>query len=358
MEAGDADCSVCGGSFEVRFRYQVQEESGRFSYFCSQKCQQTSLGRGETCVCTVCGRGFLFEAPSQVSVGDGERRYRCSVGCKERESTVRRARPGRRIAVFNHKGGTGKTTTAIHLAAGFSGAGKRVLLVDADAQGNVAAALGLRPEKSLYHVLVQGVKVSEAILHVGPNLDVLCSNEALAAAELYLAGRPNRDRVLRERMGGGGHDYDVVVIDCAPALSLMNQNALVYADAVVVPVSCDYLSLVGLKQVLKTLRSVRELLGHSVELLGVIPTMLDVRNRSCAEALELLRQHFADRCLPSIRVNARLREAPHAHQTVFDLAPESHGAHDYRALVKHLMGKLEEATVSAAQPTMTMGAMQ
>jgi chromosome partitioning protein len=246
------------------------------------------------------------------------------------------ARAPRRIAVFNHKGGTGKTTTAINLAAGLAEVGYRVLLCDCDGQGNVGASLGVAGERTLYHVLVHGASVADAVVPVRDNLDVLTSDETLAAAEIYLAGRPNRARVLRERMARSASGYDMVVLDCAPALSLMNQNALLYADRVLVPVGCDYLSLIGVRQVLKTLKNVREHLDHSVDLLGVLPTFYDVRNRISQQAVSILREHFSDRCLAPIRINTRLREAPSVRQTIFEYAPKSRGAQDYLDLVTHV----------------------
>ncbi|MBT8454260.1 MAG: ParA family protein, partial [Deltaproteobacteria bacterium] len=263
-----------------------------------------------------------------MCVSDGRRQYFCSTGCQQRgeqrHSEVGLMRPApKRIAVFNHKGGTGKTTTSINLAAGLAEAGRRVLLIDADGQGNVGASLGIAGQRSLYHVLVNGAKASEIAVPVRDGLDVLTSNESLAAAELYLAERPNRDRIMRERLGEACQNYDTVVVDCAPALSLMNQNAMVYADSVVVPVACDYLSLIGVKQVLRTIRNVRELLQHDVELLGVLPTFFDVRNRISREAILTLREHFEGRCYDPIRINTKLREAPSAKQTIFEYAPKS-----------------------------------
>jgi chromosome partitioning protein len=249
---------------------------------------------------------------------------------------ARHGRGPRRIAVFNHKGGTGKTTTAVNLAAGLAEAGHRVLLVDADGQGNVGASLGIRGEHTLYHVLVQGIAADRAAVPVRENFDVLTSNEMLAAAELHLATRPNRDRIMRERLGERVSGYDVVVIDCAPALSLMNQNALVYADSVLIPVSCDYLALVGVKQVLRTLKNVRELLKHDVSILGVLPTFYDARAKIARDSIEALRDHFGERCLPAVRASTKLREAPSLRKTIFEHAPDSHGAHDYRALVDHV----------------------
>jgi chromosome partitioning protein len=324
----------------------VREERGRFHYFCSQVCQARGVRAERQCDCSVCGSRFAFEYAFQCATHDGAPMYFCTPSCRERGlgagvrggANARAPSGPRRIAVFNHKGGTGKTTTAVNLAAGMAERGKRVLLVDADGQGNVGASLGIRGEKTLYHVLVLGMPVEECAVPVRAGLDVLTSNELLAAAELYLAGRPNRDRVLRERLGGRADGYDVVVLDCAPALSLMNQNALVYADSVVVPVSCDYLSLVGVRQVLRTIKSVRELLTHDVTILGVVPTFYDVRNKIAREAVDALTEHFGDRCLPPIRVNTKLREAPSARQTIFEYAPDSHGALDYRVLVERVLG--------------------
>jgi chromosome partitioning protein len=369
MSSPHGVCRVCERDFEVRFRYQVREEAGAFVYVCSMVCQQRLLsgacdapsasghadnqGGGAaaepSCVCDVCSRSFALEYPFQAAVTDGERRYFCSTECRAAEAERRETGSGliapprvaRRIAVFNHKGGTGKTTTSVNLAAGLAEAGYKVLLVDADGQGNVGASLGIRGEKNLYHVLVHGLPPEEASIPVRQGLDVITSNESLAAAELHLAQRTGRDRVLRERLGTLGDAYDVVVLDCAPALSLMNQNALVYADSVIVPVSCDYLSLVGVKQVLKTLRNVRELLKHDVDIVGVLPTFYDSRNRVARDAVDALRKHFGDKCLPPIRVNTRLREAPTAKQSIFEYDPECNGAIDYRQLVQHVMTATE-----------------
>lgn len=359
METPTSECHVCGSAFEVRFRYQVREEAGSYLYVCSLPCQQRLLeGVQGRCDCSVCGRAFALEFPYQVAVRDGVRAYFCSQECRAEGARVveapQRARGPRRIAVFNHKGGTGKTTTSVNLAAGLAETGLRVLLVDADGQGNVGASLGIRGEQTLYHVLVQGVHAAQAAVPVRQNLDVLTSNELLAAAELYLANRPNRDRVMRERLGDRVQGYDVVVIDCAPALSLMNQNALVFADSVIVPVACDYLSLVGVKQVIKTIKNVRELLDHDIEVLGVLPTFYDVRNRIARESLDTLKRHFGEHCLPPVRVNTRLKEAPSVKQTIFELAPDSHGAEDYRHLVRHVLGdalgrKTEPAETATAE---------
>ncbi len=355
MDTPKSECHVCGGAFEVKFRYQVREEAGRFVYVCSPMCQQRLLASGEeACACSVCRKQFALEYPFQVAVREGGRSYFCSTECRrqaiELAPEAEEKRGPSRIAVFNHKGGTGKTTTAVNLASGLAEAGKRVLLVDADGQGNVGASLGIRGEKTLYHVLVHGMRADEAAVPVRQNLDVLTSNELLAAAELYLAERPNRDRIMRERLGDRVSGYDVIVLDCAPALSLMNQNALVYADSVLVPVACDYLSLVGVRQVLRTLRNVHQALNHEVQLLGVLPTFFDTRNRIARDAKKALEKHFGERCLPPIRVNTRLREAPSARMSIFEYAPDSNGADDYRTVVQHVLGLADSPISVTAIP--------
>jgi len=356
MDVQQSCCSVCGQAFEVKFRYQVRAENGRYIYVCGTNCQQRLLGAEDGCECSVCGLRFELAFPYQVAVRDGGKRYFCSTDCRGASARITPENPDagpRRIAVFNHKGGTGKTTTSVNLAAGLAERGKRVLLIDADGQGNVGASLGIRGERGLYHVLVHGDAADEIAVPVRPNLDVLTSNELLAAAELHLAQRPNRDRILRERLGDRTDKYDVVILDCAPALSLMNQNALVFADGVLVPVACDYLSIVGVKQVMKTMKNVRELLRHDVRLVGVLPTFYDSRQRIARDALATLHRYFGERCLPPVRSNTKLREAPSAKQTIFEYDSESNGAADYRALVDYVLdlepaAPLDGAGLSAA----------
>jgi chromosome partitioning protein len=359
-------CSVCGSPFEQQFRYQMEETSGGVAFYCSQDClkkSQRSAGDGFVS-CDACAQRFQVELVSSVFYVDGQRRYACSMTCRAQlraeAGSVKRSGSGappasdvstqesgrpppsatapRVIAVFNHKGGTGKTTTAVNLAAGMAKLGKRALLVDTDAQGNVGFSLNLKVERSLYHVVVMGLAVTDAAIRVREGLDVIASNESLAAAELYLAGRQNRDRVLARRLEAAKSAYDFVVLDCSPSLSLMNQNALVFADSVLVPVACDYLSLVGVRQVLRTVKNVNQLLYHPVQIWGVLPTFYDPRARICREALATLRDHFGDRCLSPIRATMKVKEAPSVGQTIFEYAPSSHASDDYMSAVERLIG--------------------
>jgi chromosome partitioning protein len=267
---------------------------------------------------------------------------------QRRTTNLRRLRPGKPqvLAVFNHKGGTGKTTTSVQIAAGLAEKGAKVLLVDTDGQGNVATSLALTSERSLYHVIVMGLALEQAVIEARPNLDVLPSNETLAAAELYLAGQKRRDRILAQRLERARELYDYVVVDCSPSLSLMNQNALAFADAVLCPVACDYLSLVGVRQVLRTIKQVNRILGHAVQLWGVLPTQFDTRARICREALETLRQNFGEVCLSPIHYVSRVKEAPSVGKTLFEYAPTSTATEDYWRVVE----KLLSSTAAASSP--------
>ncbi|HVH44125.1 MAG TPA: ParA family protein [Labilithrix sp.] len=270
------------------------------------------------------------------------------VESQSRVTAMRTMSGPRRMAIFNHKGGTGKTTTSVSVAAGLALKGYRVLLVDTDSQGNVGVSLGVKTEKTLYHCLVMGLKPQDVAVKVRENLDVLPSNETLAAAELYLAGRQNRDRILRDRLVAASDHYDVILLDCSPSLSLLNQNALVFADGILVPVACDFLSLVGVRQVIKTVKNVNSLLHHPVQIHGVLPTFYDARARICRDAWGTLKEHFGPRCFAPIRSTTRIKEAPAQGKTIFEFAPDSHAATDYQRVVDRLVtGRCADVDVDA-----------
>lgn len=294
--------------------------------------------------CAACGNAFRATYVYQVAVVGTARRYFCSLDCRRQaigEESFR-ARRARRIAVLNQKGGTGKTTTAISLAAGLAEHGQDVLLLDTDAQGNVGASLGVHGAQTAYHVLVEGADPTEACIPVRKHFDVVTSDATLAAAEIWLARQePDvRSRVLAQRLNlmKVTRRYAYVLLDCGPSLSLMNQNALNYADEVFVPVTCDYLALVGVKQVLRTVKDIERHLSHSVRISAVLPTFYDSRVKLAREAVTTLRDHFKDRCLEPIRQNSKLAEAPAYKKTIFEHAPESHGAEDYRRVVDWVLG--------------------
>lgn len=286
--------------------------------------------------CSACGQVFRPAFVFQIAVTtDGQRSHYCSLECRKQGlgDDAFRTKRARRIAILNQKGGTGKTTTAVNLAAGLAERTNEVLLIDTDAQGNVGVSLGVAGEKSLYHVLVEGANPEDAAVPVRKHLDVITSDATLAAAEIWLARQTveARSKMLGKRVAQMpiSRRYDYVIIDCGPSLNLLNQNALSYVDEVIIPVTCDYLALVGVKQVLRTIKDVERHLGHAVRVSGVLPTFYDGRTRLAREVLETLQGHFKVKCLEPIRLNTRLAEAPSHKKTIFEYAPVSHGAADY-----------------------------
>ncbi len=293
--------------------------------------------------CTTCGALFTPSYVYQLAVSGGQRRYFCTLECRQQGLGAEgfRAKRARRVAILNQKGGTGKTTTAVNLAAGAAERGHRVLLIDTDAQGNVGVCLGIAGERSLYHVLVEGVDPTEVSVPVRQGLDCITSNASLAAAEIWLARQSpeTRSRVMTHRLNlmKVSRTYDYIVLDCGPSLNLLNQNALSYADEVVIPVTCDYLALVGVKQVLRTIKDIERHLHHTVRISAVLPTFYDGRTRLAREVLSTLQDYFKTKCLEPIRTNTRLAEAPSYRKTIFEYAPASNGAHDYARVVDWLV---------------------
>jgi chromosome partitioning protein len=294
--------------------------------------------------CSACAQAFRPAYVYQVAVTpEGERLHFCSLDCRKTGlgDEAFRARRARRIAILNQKGGTGKTTTAVNIAAGVAERGHNVLLIDTDAQGNVGVSLGVAGEQSLYHVLVDGVDPTDVAIPVRQHLDVITADATLAAAEIWLARQSpeHRSRVMTKRLNlmAVSRRYDHVFIDCGPSLNLLNQNALSYADEVIIPVTCDYLALVGVKQVLRTIKDIERHLNHAVRVSAVLPTFYDGRTRLAREVLETLQGHFKHRCLEPIRSNTRLAEAPSHRKSIFEYAPQSHGAADYNRVVDWLL---------------------
>ncbi|MFN2433286.1 MAG: ParA family protein [Gemmatimonadota bacterium] len=239
----------------------------------------------------------------------------------------------RRIAVINHKGGTGKTTTAVHVAAGLADAGARVLLVDFDPQGNVGVWFGLYHDRTVADLLLGRAEVKHVLVPVRPNLDCILSDETLSRAQEQLFGRTANDEVLRTKLSPVD-GYDFCIVDCAPSLNLLTRNALLYAEEVIIPISMEYLALVGVRQLVENILKVRRAKRHDVEISAVVPTFFSRQNKKSLEIIRTLRGHFGEVLAEPIRQNVKLSEAPSHGLTVFEYAPSSHGARDYRKLVE------------------------
>ncbi|HUP00511.1 MAG TPA: ParA family protein [Gemmatimonadota bacterium] len=245
----------------------------------------------------------------------------------------------RRIAVVNHKGGTGKTTTAVHLAAGLAELGHRVLLIELDPQGNVGAWFGLEEDEvRLPELLARQIKAGDARVEVRDNLDVIASDWRLAETEERLIWSQERERGLANRLSGlEREEYDFVILDCAPSMSLLTTSALAYADEVVIPISMEFLALVGVRQIVENILRMSARNGRDLVISAVVPTFYRKNLRKNGEILRTLRKHFDETVTDPIRENVRLSEAPSHGQTIFEYAPRSFGARDYRKLVERFV---------------------
>ncbi len=258
----------------------------------------------------------------------------------------------RKIAMINFKGGTGKTTTVVNLGAGLAMRGKKVLLVDVDAQGSLAISLGLSFDKSLTNLLIDKCGALGCLIPARPNMDIIPSDNSLLLAQRALAREANWQSVLAEALEPVEPYYDFAILDCAASVTPLNINALTYATEICIPTQVEYLSLMGLNQVLENLARIRfpNEPRYAVGDLGItlmIPTMYDGRKRTARRLAQELRDTYGQHVAPPIRVNVRLSEAPSYHKTIFEYAPTSPGAADYNRLVDII---LQESLLAEEKP--------
>ncbi len=243
------------------------------------------------------------------------------------------------VAFANQKGGVAKTTTTINLGVALQELGHRVLAVDLDPQGNLTMSFGLNPDSvrpSMFDVLVNQISIEEALFQ--RELDVVVSSIDLAAAEIALSSHIGRERALSKALMQVSDRYDYIFIDTPPSLGLLTINALTAADAIIVPVQCEYLSLRGLAQLERTLELVRENLNPKVHIAGILPTMYDSRTVHGREAVEVLRSSFGDLVFETvIRKTIRFAEAPVKGESVLKYAPGSEAANTYRRLAREVL---------------------
>jgi chromosome partitioning protein len=268
----------------------------------------------------------------------------------------------RSIAVINQKGGVGKTTSAVNLAAALADRGRRVCVMDLDPQAHASLHLGITAvdgEPSMYEVLCGDVSIEQARRHITDHLAVVPSNLDLAAAELELAGEVGREMILRDRMQDDDEDFDYMILDCPPSLGVLTVNALVAVNEVFLPLQPHFLALHGLSKLLRTIEVVSRRLNSKLRLSGVMLCMYDSNTRLAAEVSSDIDEFFqnskgarefyreAKFFETRIRRNIRLAEAPSFGQSIFQYARDSNGALDYRALAEEVMAQ-EQTTASVS----------
>jgi chromosome partitioning protein len=262
--------------------------------------------------------------------------------------------PPRIIALANQKGGVGKTTTAINLAAGLAELGHRVLLVDIDPQGNTSTGLGIRPEqrkRTSYDLIVDGAELQHVVVETGlPDVLVIPANADLSSADLDIVSNEKRSFLLHDALRQPDMDkygLDYILVDCPPALSLLTVNALVACDSVLVPLQCEFFALEGLSQLMLTIRDVRRSANPDLRIEGVVLTMYDRRNRLTAQVESDARATMGELVMQTtIPRNVRISEAPSYAMPVLTYDPGSTGAKAYRALAKEIADRRKSPALS------------
>ncbi|ULC60329.1 AAA family ATPase [Flaviramulus sp. BrNp1-15] len=251
---------------------------------------------------------------------------------------------GKIIAIANQKGGVGKTTTSINLAASLGVLEKKVLLIDADPQANATSGIGIDVESveiGTYQLLEHSNAAKDAIVKTEtPNLDIIPAHIDLVAIEIELVDKDEREYMLKKALHEIKYDYDYILIDCAPSLGLLTLNALTAADAVIIPIQCEYFALEGLGKLLNTIKSVQKIHNPDLDIEGLLLTMYDSRLRLSNQVVEEVQKHFNDMVFQTIiQRNVRLSEAPSYGESIINYDAASKGANNYLSLAKEIINK-------------------
>lgn len=250
------------------------------------------------------------------------------------------------VSVVMQKGGSGKTTTTVNLAAALAEKGKRVLVIDLDPQGNASSWLGARDVgKGIFAALCENASFSDIRINSSvEGVSLIPSSPWLVGAERVLAAEVGAEAIVRRKLKPLSSEYDVALIDTAPSLSLLTLNALGAADELLVPVEAHVLALNGLAQLMQTVETVQERLNDRLEVLGLVACRVDARTRHAVEVVEELRKRFPEETFKTVvRESVRLAEAPSFGQSIFQYAPDTAGAEDYRALAAEILTKWKGA---------------
>lgn len=251
---------------------------------------------------------------------------------------------GKIIAIANQKGGVGKTTTSVNLAASLGVLEKKVLLIDADPQANATSGLGIDVESvevGTYQLLEHSASAKDAILQTqSPNLDIIPAHIDLVAIEIELVDVDEREYMLKKAIKDIKNDFDFIIIDCAPSLGLLTLNALTAADSVLIPIQCEYFALEGLGKLLNTVKSVQKIHNPDLDIEGLLLTMYDSRLRLSNQVVDEVKKHFSEMVFKTIiQRNVRLSEAPSYGESIITYDADSKGANNYLSLAEELIEK-------------------
>lgn len=251
---------------------------------------------------------------------------------------------GKIIAIANQKGGVGKTTTSVNLAASLGVLEKKVLLIDADPQANATSGLGIDVESieiGSYQLLEHTASAEECIIETdSPNVDIIPAHIDLVAIEIELVDKDEREYMMKRAIEHLKKSYDFILIDCAPSLGLLTLNALTASDSVIIPIQCEYFALEGLGKLLNTVKSVQKIHNQNLDIEGMLLTMYDQRLRLSNQVVEEVQKHFSDMVFETIiQRNVRLGEAPSYGESIIKYDVSSKGASNYLSLAKEIINK-------------------
>lgn len=356
-------CKICGKEFTPKISaYTIENENGEKVYLCSYNCKEQYLEKDRPIQkCDQCGKEFRVVHNYQtLNLGGKAEYYLCSTECQGNfiSDIKRKAREAsglnkatdttRKIIIYTQKGGTGKTTSALNVSVALSQMGFRVLLIDGDPQGNISISLRLKDNKkrkTLYHVFSDNTSIKDVICKNNEglnNLDLLLSDQSLAAVNINLVKYEDiktRHKVFAQKLKEVERQYDYIITDSGPALSVLNQNLLYAADEIIIPASCDYLSFATVEKVMGTIKDIKKFYNHKIDILGILPTLfISGRRISKKIVKELQTKYGPSMVLAPIRDRAGIRAASFEGKAVV-LSPKLQGYHEYQALAQTISDK-------------------